>query len=128
MSIYIGCRIRSIADIVCEIKITSYLCPITSTRDLHFSQAVGRRGRGRQDIDIHLLKPARFRPDSQWALPPDVVDGVVHDEVLDPGAEWMSYKFHTAHPVLRWLPTKPAEWIGANFSDELRIPVKSEDK
>ena len=93
-----------------------------------FLQAVGRRGRGRQDIDIHLLKPARFRPDSEWALPPDVRDGVVHNEVLDPEPAWMSYEFRTAHPVLRWLPTKLAEWIGANLSDELRIPDKNEDK
>jgi hypothetical protein len=89
---------------------------------------VGRRGRGRQDIDIHLLKPARFRPNSEWALPPDVSDGVVHDEVLDPEPAWMSYEYRTAHPVLRWLPTKLAEWIGANLSDELRIPDKNEDK
>ncbi len=46
-------------------------------------QAVGRWGSGREDIDIHLLKPARFRPNSEWALPPDVSNSVVHDEVLD---------------------------------------------
>ena len=114
--------------IVYDISCSYYLSPNPSTHDLLFCQAVGRRGRGRQDIDIHLLKPARFRPDSQWALPPDVVDGVVHNEVLDPEAEWMTYEFRMAHPILRWLPTKLAEWIGANLSDELRIPMKSEDK
>ncbi len=41
---------------------------------------------------------------------------------------WMSYEYRTTHPVLRWLPTKPAEWIGANFSEELLIPDKIEDK
>ena len=65
-------------------------------------QAVGRRGRGRQDIDIHLLKHARFRPDPQWALPPAESDGVVHEEDLDPEPAWMSYEYRTAHPVLRW--------------------------
>ena len=40
----------------------------------------------------------------------------------------MSYEFRTAHPVLRWLPTKLAEWIGANLSEELLIPDKNEDK
>ncbi len=40
----------------------------------------------------------------------------------------MSYEFRTAHPVLRWLPPKLAEWIGANLSEELLIPDKNEDK
>ena len=91
-------------------------------------QAVGRRGRGRQDIDIHLLKPARFRPDPQWALPPAERDGVVHEQDLDPEPAWISYEYRTAHPVLRWLPTKLAEWISVNLSDELRIPDKNEDQ
>jgi hypothetical protein len=93
-----------------------------------FLQAVGRRGRGRQDIDLHLLKPARFRPEPGWALPPAVSDRVIHDDVLDPAPEWMSYEYRTTHPVLRWLPTKLAEWIGANLSEELLIPDKIEDK
>ena len=92
------------------------------------AQAVGRRGSGRQDIDIHLLKPARFRPEPDWALPPADRDAVVHDEVLDPEQEWISYEYRKAHPVLWWLPTKLAEWIGENLSEELRIPPKNEDK
>ncbi len=89
---------------------------------------MGRRGSRRQDIDIHLLKPARFRQNSEWALPPDAFDSVVHDEVLDPEPGWMPYKLHTEHQVLGWLPTKLAEWIGANLSDELQIPDKNKDK
>ena len=91
-------------------------------------QAVGRRGRGRQDLDIHLLKPARFRPDPEWALPPAERYGVVHDEALDPPSEWMTYEYRTAHPILRWLPTNLAEWNGANLTDDLQIPDKMEDK
>jgi hypothetical protein len=91
-------------------------------------QAVGRQGRGRQDIDLHLLKPARFRPEPGWALPPADCDGVIDDDVLDPEPAWMSYAFRTAHLVLRWLSTKLAEWIGANLSEELLIPDKNEDK
>jgi hypothetical protein len=89
---------------------------------------VGRRGRGRKDIDIHLLKPARFRPDPEWAVPPADRDGIVHDEDLDQEPEWITYEFRKAHPVLRWLPTKLAEWIGANLSEALLIPDKKEDK
>ncbi len=61
-------------------------------------------------------------------MPPDVSEGVVHDEVLDLEPAWMSYEFSTAHPVLRWLPTKLAELISANLSDELRISDKNEDQ
>ena len=82
----------------------------------------------RQAGHCHLLKPARFRPDPQWALPPEDRDGVVHDEDLDPQPASMSCEYRTAHPVLQWLPTKLAKWIGANLSDELQIPDKSEDK
>jgi hypothetical protein len=75
-----------------------------------------------------LLKPARFRPDPEWEVPPADRDGIVLDEDLDPEPEWMTYEFRRAHPVLRWLPTKLAEWIGANLSDALLIPDKKEDK
>ena len=65
-------------------------------------QASGRHGRGRlgQNINLHLLKPARFRPNPEWALPPADRDGVVHDEALDPEPDWMTYEYRTAHPVL----------------------------
>jgi hypothetical protein len=55
-------------------------------------------------------------------------DGVVHDEDLDPESEWMTCEFCKANPVLCWLPTKLAEWIGANLSNDLLIPGKKEDK
>ncbi len=34
----------------------------------------------------------------------------------------------TAHPVLRWLPTKLAEWIGENLQDELGFPDKADKR
>ncbi len=91
-------------------------------------QAVGRRGRGRHDINIHLLKQARFRPEPGCALPTADCDGVMHDDVLDQEPAWMSYEFRTVHLVLRWLPTKLAEWISANLSEETLTPNKVEDK
>ncbi len=91
---------------------------------------MGRRGRGRQDIDSHLLKPARFRPEPEWNLSAADRNGVLHDEVLDPEPAWLSYEYRTAHPVLCWLPMKLAEWIGANpsLSAELLIQDKLGDK
>ncbi len=42
-----------------------------------------------------MLKPARFRPDPEWEVPPSDRDGIVHDEDLDPEPEleWITYEF-----------------------------------
>ncbi len=40
----------------------------------------------------------------------------------------MEYVYRTAHPVLRWLPTKLAEWIGEILQDELGYPDKAEQR
>ncbi len=39
---------------------------------------------------------------------------------------WLEYVYRTAHPTLRWLPTKLAEWIGENLQDELGFPDKAD--
>ena len=54
-------------------------------------------------------------------------DNVVQDDCLAPGHDYITYPYRTAHPVLRRLPTKLAEWIGSNLSDELKIPSKQGD-
>ena len=71
-------------------------------------QAVGRRGRGKQDRNIHLLKPARFLPDPDYIIPPSLSDNVLQIDDREPGQEYIAYAYRTAHPVLRWLPTKLA--------------------
>ncbi len=38
--------------------------------------------------------------------------------------EWLEYPFRKSHPIIRWLPTKLAAWIGENFGQELHIPPK----
>ena len=80
--------------------------------------------RGKQDINIHLLKPARFLPDPKFVIPPSLSNNVVQNEDLAPGQAYVAYAYRTAHPVLRWLPTKLAEWIGSNLCEELGIPPK----
>ncbi len=40
--------------------------------------------------------------------------------------KWLEYIYRTAHPVLHWLPTKLAEWIGENLQDELGFPDKAD--
>jgi hypothetical protein len=48
---------------------------------------------------------------------------IVQDDRLDPGEEYLrlTYAYRTSHQVLRWLPTKLAEWIGANLCGELNV-------
>jgi hypothetical protein len=98
------------------------------TDDLSISvlQVVGRLGRrrGKEDIKIHLLKPAWFAVDPLYSIPPHMTAYIVQDDRQDPGEEYLTYAYRTSHPVLRWLPTKLAEWIGANFCEELNIPDK----
>ena len=43
---------------------------------------------------------------------------------MAPAQDYVTYPYRTAHPVLRWLPTKLAEWIGSNMAEELQIPEK----
>ena len=38
--------------------------------------------------------------------------------------KWLEYIYRTAHPALRWLPTKLAEWIGENMQEELGFQIK----
>ncbi len=42
--------------------------------------------------------------------------------------KWLEYMYRTAHPVLRWLPTKLAEWIGENLQDVLGFPDKADQR
>jgi hypothetical protein len=69
-------------------------------------------------LDVHLLKPARLD-----VLPeqPDVVcadDGQMAEQL------YLEYPFRKFHPIIRWLPTKLAAWIGENYGQELQIPPK----
>ena len=72
-------------------------------------------------MDIHLLKPARA-----WAqLATDFALGCKQVLAGDNGrGEWTTYQYRTAHPILRWLPTKLAEWIGDNYGPDLGIAPK----
>ncbi len=36
----------------------------------------------------------------------------------------VTYVFLTAHSILRWLPSKLAEWLAENMLEELVIPAK----
>ena len=49
---------------------------------------------------------------------------LVSDSV--PAPEWVTYQYRKAHPILRWLPTKLAEWLAENMQSELQIPPKQD--
>lgn len=79
--------------------------------------AIEHHYKGKQVLDIHLLKAER------------------HEAVQVPGygllvcddanaAEWVTYQYRVAHPILRWLPSKLAEWLAENMQEELAIPAK----
>lgn len=110
-----------------------FIYELYHSKHMIFGQAHGRRSRrkhsfhrfeGKECLDIHLLKPARA-----WAeFATDIAPGCEQVLAGDEGGEWISYQYRTAHPILRWLPTKLAEWIGDNYGPELGIaPKKNAD-
>jgi hypothetical protein len=80
---------------------------------------------GKEVIDIHFLKPARFAVDPIYAIPPSMSSSMVQNESLDLGEEYLTYAYRTKHPVL-WLPTELASWIGSNLCDKLNLPLKQD--
>jgi hypothetical protein len=80
--------------------------------------------RGKQVLDIHLLKAERLAAlplgvPASLSGPPSMMDA---DDAATP--EWVTYAFRTAHPILRWLPSKLAVWLAENMRDELAKPEK----
>ena len=74
---------------------------------------------GKECLDVHLLKQARA-----WAkLASEEGDCQVVGAQASAG-QWVTYKYREAHPILRWLPSKLAEWIGDNYGPTLGIPPK----
>jgi hypothetical protein len=71
-------------------------------------------------LDINLLKPSRV----EFAQDPAPVLATSETQASTP--KWLEYIYRTAHPALRWLPTKLAEWIGENLQDELGFPDKAD--
>ncbi len=88
----------------------TYAATATSDAYHHYS--------GKECLDVHLLKPARL--DVLLGQP----DVVCADDSQLVGQGWLEYPFCKSHPIIGWLPTKLAAWIGENFGQELQIPPK----
>ena len=82
-------------------------------------QADSINSTGRVRLDLNLLKPSRIEFVHDPERPLTVPDG------QESSPTWLEYVYRTAHPTLRWLPTKLAEWIGENLQDELGFPDKA---
>ncbi len=74
-------------------------------------------------LDINLLKPSRLEFQDQ-DLAPNLALHVGHRLCSSP--DWLEYMYRTSHPVLRWLHTKLAEWIGENLQEALGYPDKGD--
>ena len=85
-------------------------------------QAKSKQSTGCVSLDINLLKPSRIEFAGDPAPSLSLHDGPFSHP------KWLDYVYRTANPVLRWLPTKLAEWIGENLQDELGFPDKADQR
>ena len=63
---------------------------------------------GKESLDINLLKAERH------SSAPLACDD-------DAAPKWVTYYYSTCHSILRWLPSKLAEWIGDNMLQSCRF-------
>jgi hypothetical protein len=75
-------------------------------------------------LDVDLLKPSRLE------FADDPVPMLTMPDAHAPSPQWLEYSYRKAHPALRWLPTKLAEWIGENLQDQLgfQVPDKADQR
>jgi hypothetical protein len=72
---------------------------------------------GKERLDVHLLKPSPLEVFREL-LQDYMCDTDIADQAL-----WIKCKYRTSHPIIRWLPSKLAAWIGDNYGQELGIPT-----
>jgi hypothetical protein len=73
-------------------------------------------------LDVHLLKPARLD------VLPGQPDVVCADDGQPAGPALLEYPYRESHPIVRWLFTKLAAWIGENFGQPPRCKVQTTAK
>jgi hypothetical protein len=79
-------------------------------------QADQKSGAGAISLDLELLKPLRVAAvASDWL-----------ERAGAPDTVWLEYAYSKYHPVLQYLPTKLAEWIGENMQEELGFPDRED--
>ena len=108
----------SYSDIICDIIYDIiYLSQAQGTKTYagrHNSGAYHHFA-GKEKLDVHLLKPSRLE-----VVHEQLQDDMCNADIADQ-ARWIECKYRTSHPIIRWLPSKLAAWIGANYGQELGI-------
>ena len=81
---------------------------------------------GKASIDIHRFKPARewARTATAEAAVNQQMVGAYCDPAHGSSGKWVNYAHRTAHPILHWLSSKLAKWIGDNYGADLGIPPR----
>ena len=69
-------------------------------------------------LDLELLKPCKVS-----AVIQDIIERTAPADRV-----WLEYAYRKHHPILQYLPTKLAEWIGENMQDELGFPDKKDPR
>ena len=102
-----------ISDIIYDIQVQGRktYAGMTNSAAEHFA--------GKECLDVHLLKPARLD-----VLPGQLDVVCADDDGQPPGPAWLEYPYRKSHPIVRWLPSKLAVWIGENYGQQLQIPPK----
>ena len=81
--------------------------------------ATRHHNQGKKCLDIHVLKPARVWADIASAGAPGNQQVVsANCPAQGQPGEWVNYAYRTALPILIWLPSNLAEWIGDNSAAE----------
>ncbi len=74
-----------------------------------------------------FLKPSRIELQGQ-ALAPHLALHHAHPSSSSESPDWLEHVYRTGHPVLCWLLTKLAEWIGENLQEALGFPDKADKR
>ena len=92
----------------------SYTFNIFTARDLFAFQADRIIRTGAARLDLELLKQFRVLEAATETI----------GRSVPPDSVWLEYAYSKHHPVLQYLLTKLAKWIGEHIQDELGFPDK----
>ncbi len=77
---------------------------------------------GKECLDVHLLKPSRLEVITGQ---PDVVCADDAQQGPAQATVWLEYALRKSKPILRWLPTKLAAWIGEKLDRSSEYPPRA---
>ena len=106
-------------DVICHI-----ICPVqaqgTRTVEEPSQAAITARHTtissltGKEKLHVHFLKPSRLE------VVQEQLQDICYADIADQSS-WIEYR--TLHPIICWLPSNLAAWIGDNYGEDLGIPL-----